>query len=441
MTSSTIRSAMTAVGLLVASAAQAQQDTTVRIDEHWRAYLGCWATSAGGVSGPMVCVVPTSAAQTVEFVTVVGDSVVSTTPVTASGARVARTRDNCTGWESGRWSIDERRLYTHSEFTCTGGTAQQQDGLLTMRYADTFSRIEGLKTRGGSRTRVVHFELEMDSTLYPKSIAARIPSVAALPAFGARMEAAAEVSPADVVDATKEVDASLVEAWLGDRGQKFALGASDLRALHASKVPEGVIDMMVALANPQYFTVARGGRPAARPSDPFVGRQNVTTLTPAQIAAITNEQCLSRLYGGYAQCNSTLMDWNDLYFPWSGYPIYRSFNRYSNQYGPFGPIYGNAWYGGNYGGGYGGGYVIVPVTPRDPEQPGRVINGRGYSQGGAPSGSSAEPRSPSIGTGSSDNGGGSSSGSSSSGGGGGGGGSAPASTGGGEQRTAKPRPP
>lgn len=436
MTSSTIRGALAAASVALASVAHAQQDTTVRIDEHWRAYLGCWATLSGGVTGPMVCVVPTSAAQTVEFVTVVGDSIVSTVPVTASATRVARTRDKCTGWESGRWSLDERRLYTHAEFTCPGGTVQQQDGLLTMRYADTFSRIEGVKTRGGLRTRVVHFDLEMDSTLYPKAIAARIPSVSAMPAFGARMEAAAEVSAADVVDATKELDASLVEAWLGDRGQKFDLGVNDLRALHASKVPETVIDMMVALANPQFFTVARGSAPAARPADPFRGRNGSTTLTPGQIAALSNDQCLSTVYGGYARCNSTLMNWNDLYFPWFGYPIYRGFSAYSNQYGPYGPIYGNSWYGGSNG----GGYVIVPVTPREPEQPGRVINGRGYSQGGASSGSSAEPRSPSVNSG--DFGGSSSSGSSStgSGGGGGGGGSAPASTGGGEQRTAKPRP-
>ncbi|MBC7841528.1 MAG: hypothetical protein H7099_04425 [Gemmatimonadaceae bacterium] len=434
MTSSPMRSVVACASLALASIAHAQQDTTVRIDEHWRAYLGCWATSSGGVSGPMVCVAPTSAAQTVEFITVVGDSIVSTTPVTASGARVELTRDKCAGWESGRWSLDERRLYTHSEFICPGGSAQKQDGLLTMRYADTFSRIEGVKTRGGARTRVVHFQLEIDSTLYPKSIVSRIPSVTAMPAFGARLEAAADVSPADVVDATKELDASLVEAWLGDRGQKFALGVNELRALHSSSVPESVIDMVVALANPRFFAVARDGAPVARPADPFRRRPSATTLTPGQIAALANDQCLSTLYGGYARCNSSLMNWNDLYFPWYGYPIYRGYSLYSNQFGPYGPIYGNSWYGGSNG----GGYVIVPVAPQNPEPPGRVINGQGYSQGGASRGSSAEPRSPSVG--SSDFGGSSSSGSSSTGGGGGGGGSAPASTGGGEQRTAKPRP-
>jgi hypothetical protein len=436
-----IRTAIAFAGVLCATTAHAQSDTTVRIDEHWRGYLGCWSTSAGGVVGPMVCIAPTASAQTVEFVSVDRDSITSRTLITASGERVERTRDKCKGWESGRWSMDERRLYTHAEFTCPGGTTQQQDGMLTMTSADEFSRIDGVKTRSGTRTRVVHFQLVMDSTLYPASIAARIPSVVAMPSFGARMEAAAEISPADVVDASKELDSPLVEAWLGDRKQKFALGVSDLRALHSSKVPEGVIDMMVALSNPRFFTLAQGGAPAARAADPFVRGRGYAN---EQVANRLGRICESLQRGATIACDDGF-GWTDAYFPWSGYPIYRGFysnfyGGYGAQWGPYGPIYAypqtGGWYGSNTP------IVIIPTTPRDTEQPGRVINGQGYSQGGASGGGQAEPRSPNVG---SDFGGSSSSGSSSSGGGSGGGGggassSGSSNSGGGEQRTAKPRP-
>ena len=431
-------SALLAAGMmLVATTVQAQKDSTVRIDEHWRAYLGCWASSASNITGPMVCVVPTSSPQTVEFVTVVGDSIVSTVPLTASGARIERTRDGCTGWESARWSIDERRLYTHAEFTCAGGVTQRANGLLAMRYADAFARIDGLRTRGAVRTRVVKFQLTMDSTLYPAAIAARIPSASSMPAFGARMEAAAEVSTADIVDASKELDSPIIEAWIADRGQRFGAGANELRAMKSAGVPEGVIDMVVAVSNPRYFTLAQNGAPMARPIDPFAQRRNGTgaSLTRAEIERLRMERQLA----GYGSAYGSLLDWNDLYFPWSGYGAYGRYGNslyggYSQYWGPFGPIYGS-------GGGWvtgGSPITIIPTTPSQSEQPGRVINGSGYSQGGSSSGRGAEPRSPSVGTWDS---GSSSSGSS---GGSTSGGAAPAPTpstaGGGEQRTAKPRP-
>ena len=447
--------ALLAAGMmLVATTVQAQKDTTVRIDEHWRAYLGCWTSAASNITGPMVCVVPTSSPQTVEFVTVVGDSIVSTVPLSASGARIELTRDGCTGWESARWSIDERRLYTHAEFTCAGGVTQRANGMLAMRYTDAFSRIDGLRTRGAVRTRVVNFQLTMDSTLYPAAIAARIPSASSMPAFGARMEAAAEVSTADIVDASKELDSPIIEAWIADRGQRFSAGANELRAMKSAGVPEGVIDMVVAVSNPRYFTLAQNGAPMARPIDPFQRRNgNAASLTRAEMERLRMERQL----GGYGTAYGNLFDWNDLYFPWSGYgaygrygnPLYGNplYGGYSQYWGPFGPIYGS-------GGGWvtgGSPIVIIPTTPSQSEPPGRVINGSGYSQGGSSSGRGAEPRSPSVGTwdsgsASSGSSGGSTSGSASSGSSGGStsGGAAPAPTpssaGGGEQRTAKPRP-
>lgn len=440
MTRLGVRSALLAAGvLLAASPLRAQRDSNVRIDEHWRAYVGCWASFTAGRSGPMVCVVPTSSASTVDFVTVVRDSIVSTIPISVTGGRITRTRDGCKGWESARWSLDERRLYTNSEFTCADGVKQTSSGLIAMREADAFSRIDGIRTRGAVRTRVVQFELTMDSTLYPAAIASRMPSAASMQSFAARMEASVEVSTADVVDASKDLDSPIVEAWIADRGQKFALRAKDLRAMKAAGVTDGVLDMVVAVSNPENFTLAQNGAPVARPNDPFQRRRGGYTENSAraELDRLRRAQQLGIYGNGYG----SLLDWTDMYLPLSGYGFgygygygrYSLYGGYGQYWGPFGPVYGT-------GGGWvtgGTPYVIVPGTP--PEPPGRVINGSGYSQGGASTGRGAEPRSPSVG---SYNGGNTSTGSS-----GGGSSASPApaaapssNAGGGGQRTAKPRP-
>ena len=430
--------AMFAAGMLIAAAsAHAQQDRTVRIDEHWRAYLGCWATSTATVPvGPMVCVVPTSNAQTVEFVTVDGDSVISTTPFTASGSRVELTRNGCSGWESARWSIDERRLFSQAEYTCADGSKQQQQSIISMRYADTFTRIDGIRSGKGYLARVMHFQVIMDSSVVPPAVASRIPSMTQMPSFNARLQAAAELSTADIVDASKALESPIVEAWLADRNQRVSANVNDLRAMKASGVPEGVIDMVVAIANPQYFTLAQNGAPTTRPTDPFDRRNaNGMNLTRAELERLR----LERQYGAFGGRFVGPLDWWDPYSGWSNYG-YGTYNRFGGIYGGYPQYWGFPQYGGNGGGWVSGApIVIVPTTP--PEPPGRVINGSGYSQGGVSTGRGAEPRSPSVGSwdsGSSGSGGGVSTSS----GGSGGGGNAPSSppSGGGEQRTAKPRP-
>ena len=436
---------LAAVFVLAASMAQAQRDSNVRIDEHWRAYVGCWATSAAGKSGAMVCVVPTSSASTVDFVTVVRDSVVSTVPLSVTGGRIGIAHDGCKGWESARWSLDERRLYTNAEFTCADGVKQTASGMIAMRDADAFTRIEGLRTRGAVRTRVVEFQLMTDSTLYPAAIASRMPSATSMQSFGARMEASAEASTADVVDASKALDSPIVEAWIADRGQKFTVAANDLRAMQASGVSDGVIDMVVAVSNPEYFTLAQNGAPVARPSDPFRQRRAgyAENSARAELDRLRRAQQLGTCGNGYG----SLLDWTELYLPLAGYGYpcgygygsHALYGGYPQYWGQFGPYYGS-------GGGWvtgGRPVVIIPGSPAEP--PGHVINGSGYSQGSAPTGGTAGPRSPNVG---SYNGGNTSTGSSSgSGGGGGSSGASPApapapspSTGGGEQRTAKPRP-
>ena len=423
------------IGALIGATTAQAQTERVAIDPHWRAFLGCWASSAAGSVGPVVCLVPTASADRIEMISVVNDSIISRVPITASGARTEVTRDGCTGWESGRWSDDDRRFFTRAEFRCDGGATQTASGIFAMTHSDAFTRIEGVKTKGATRVRAINF-VWLDTVAVPPAIAARLPRFDAIPAVGARIEAAATVGTADVVEASKQVDGEVVEAWLADRGQPFGVAAKDLRALRDAGVPTGVIDMVVAISHPKVFSIASGGQAGGRPEAMGIRQPRSTDANrEVMLAEMRMMRVRSALSYG----------WGDMFFPYYGTSSLYGLGFFS----PFaGGYYGgiNNWYGGRFGGygGFGNGifvgnqpYVIVPQGPRPASADrARVVNGAGYSQNGAASSGIARP-SPSVNSGGYSGGysGGSGGGASSAGSAG------SAGAGGGDGgRTAKPRP-
>jgi len=433
----TFRTATLIAGALFAATSLRAQGTLTKVDPRWHAFLGCWETSGSGSRGPMVCLLPTDATQRIEMLTVSNDSILSRTFVTSTGQRTPVTRDGCTGWERAEWSEDERRLFTRAEFRCGSGAMQVASGIYSMSDENSFSRIEGAKTTSGERTRVVNFGWTYPVRV-PPAIAARLPNLDKMPISAARMEAAATLTMADVIEASKAVEPGVVEAWLGDRGQPFTVAGRDLRRLHDAGVRPNVIDMVVAVSHPQTFALAPGR--AAGGGSPDFARRNTDGLGSAERMAYERELRLLRMQSGFG------LGWGDNMFPFYG------MNRF-NGGGFFSPFYGGAfngwngfgspyWHNGGFlnqfnpgfigGGGFGGGggfigggpFVIVPARPTQTD-PGRVVNGSGYSQTrGASGGGGARPT-PAVSNGGNSNGSGSGSGSATSGSG---------------SRTAKPRP-
>jgi hypothetical protein len=418
---------LAALGLLLAAPAFAQHDPTVRIDERWRPFLGCWSSQSGGLPGPAVCVVGTADPHTVELLSLAGDSITTRLTVNASGEKFLLAKDGCTGWEQGVWSADERRLFLHSEFSCGGGALQKMSSMYAVASASRFSRIESVTTRAATGVRVITFRAAASDASLPLAIRNRIPDPSDLRSYAARLEAGTPLSTANVVEAAKRMNAPIVEAWLADRGQSFALAGTDLRALRNAGVSSDVIDMMVAVSNPRVFSLAQSGRPEPRAGD-------ATRALPGNRMPAYYDPTLRGVYTGFDPCNSA--------FSYAGYPqsswygsnggcLYNSFlNPYASCVSSF-TCANSGWAYGR------GPYVIVATptsTPTTPRRPGQVVNGSGYSQGSdSETGRRATPV----------NDGGSrtatSVGSSSSGG-GGGSAPAPSASGGGEQRTAKPRP-
>ncbi len=428
-------------GVLLATSSLQAQSAGPRVDPRWRPFLGCWATFGAGTRGPTVCLLPTDAPERIEMVSVSSDSVLSRTIVTSNGVRTAVTRDGCSGWESGTWSDDDRRLFTRAEFSCGGGATQVATGVYSMTTPEAFARIEGVKTKGTARARVVNF-VWVDTVRVPPAVASRLPDFTALRISGSRAEAASDLVLPDVIEATKTVESDVAEAWIANRGQPFAVSARNLRSLRDAGVPSTVIDMVVAVSHPKAFAVTPGLPPGASAQAFTPG--NLSALSFSEREAYEREIRNLRMRGAFASGFGDPMfnmfgfnQWNNGFFSpfqWNGFG-----NPYFYNGGFFNPynVYGNPGFGGGLGGGViigGGPYVIGPARPAQTD-PGRVINGSGYSATSGSGGGGIARPTPSVSSGGYSGGGSSSGGTS-----GGGSASSGGASGGGGERTAKPRP-
>ncbi len=245
------------VALLLAAAATASAQNP---DPRWLAWLGCWAprgaaAPAAGAKAHVVCVTPLADVAGVEVASVVDTQVVSRDTVLATGERRAISRDGCEGWESADWSSEGQRVYLHSEYACPGGLRRTSSGLMALTADGAWLDVQGVVLRGRTAVHVAKYE---DAGL-PVTLPDEIWEVLlhrAWPVGRSRLAAMARPTPADVVEASRNLDPALVEAWLAENGQGFDLDAKQLAALSDAGVADSVIDVMVALSYPGVFAIS-----------------------------------------------------------------------------------------------------------------------------------------------------------------------------------------
>jgi hypothetical protein len=365
------------------------------VDPRWLAFLGCWESST--VAQLQVCVVPAAGTSAVDLVTVADGQIATRERITATGERVASAPDGCPGWESAEWSPEGQRVYLRGESECSGGARRSASGLIAMSPNGEWLHVQSVTVGGGQTgVRVLRYREASAGLRLPADVAAPPPG-GVWAVSRARAAAGARLTEADVIEVSRHVDATVLEAWLAERQEQIGLDAKRLLALADAGVPDRVIDLMVAMAYPAAFSKTVAARP--EPAAP----QGGSTFDPF---------CFDYLYG----CPGLMYD------------PYSAFSPYSYGY--------RGGRGGGYGGGwYNGGYPVIIVyqgTGGAARSHGRVVNGRGYSAGEMPGTAQAGAR-PHIGS-SQPSGGSAGSGSS------GGSSRSGSSSGSGEQRTAKPRP-
>jgi uncharacterized membrane protein YgcG len=389
--------------LLAAPCSWAAQ--TPQRDSRWQPWLGCWTPSpapAGVLSestAQQVCVVPAAGTSAVDIVTVSGNRILSREHVEASGEHRKSERDGCVGWESAEWSSDARRVYLQSEYDCTGGVKRSTTGLIATSANGDWLDLVGVAMRNNIGVRVLRHHASVPLPTLPAEIASAVDARSRATETLRIASAVWPILNADIVDASRHVNAAVVEAWLAESRQAFTVSAARLVQLADAGVDGRVIDMMVALAYPKVFSI--------RPSPTTIGALAIKERSGSAGDVIA--------LGSFGDCGPYFSGLS--LYGWDGCSPY-GYARYGTQYGysRYDDLLG-------YGGWYVAGQPVVIIRPSDTPASthGQVINGRGYTAG--TSGDSGATASGSSGS--------SSAGSS------GGGSSAPASSGG--DRTAVPR--
>lgn len=341
---------LVAAALLANVAPARAQDTPV--DSRWIAYLGCWQ-SVGEGKNSTVCVVPATDMSAVDLVTVENGEVVKAEQIIANGARIATTRGECTGWQSAEWSAVSDRLYMHAEESCPGWGTRTGSGVIALDRAGQLLHIQGSTVGMKTGVRVQRYrEAETDLVL-PSEVKDALDALDLdLRAIGqAHAAATASLAVDDVVEASRQLDTDVVEAWLVERGGSFTLNADRLVTLADAGVPSRITDLMIALSYPGVFSIDdvlhRGSRRGEAAESYAGGAGLMYPVTPWYGSCVMESYCdgFDRLYPyGYDS------------YP-RNYPIIIIFN--------------------GSGGGSGG----------SARSHGRVVNGQGYQEG---DGSSAD---------------------------------------------------
>jgi hypothetical protein len=403
-------------GLLLLAAVTPALDAQAT-DARWQAWLGCWTPPdpvvrvvGAALPSHVVCVVPTSSTSAVDIATVENGRIVDRQRMDTDGARHPATRDGCTGWESAQWSTGNRRVFVRSEFSCAGGLTRSSSGVLAINGLGQWLDVQGVSSGGNKGVRVVRYRESTETGALSGEIAEALAG-RGMPVSAARVSAAAPLTIADIVEASHRLDAGVVEAWLvefnaGAGMKPGALNAKQLAALADEGVPDGVIDVIVALAYPKVFALnpatregefraGEGGQRAGGMSRgiggfPVIGYDAYGYPIYAADSWMRNGACAgygfsSSYYSGFGCSPYCLGYYGVSSFDCSryGYSRYGLYGYNSFGYGGYG--YGGYGYGPGYGWYPGSQPVIIVVKGPEPsgtEQPhGRVVKGRGYTQG------------------------------------------------------------
>jgi hypothetical protein len=345
-----------AIVLLIVSGAARAQDLSpqVRIDSRWQPWLGCWTlndiVTAIVHPGQQVCVVPASGTSAVDVVSLDGPRILSRERIAATGERHTVEAGGCTGWQRAEWSPDGHRVYLTSEATCQDGITRRSAGLFAISSSGDWLHVGSMTVGDHSSVGVI---VQSPSIFVPSvpDVASALQPIDRASVMGARAGASRPIAVADITEVTHHVSAAVVEAWLAASGQVFTVDARQLVALADAGVPDRVIDMVVALANPQAFAIVPSG------------------TAPGELAVVSADRTdLDPLF---------LDEWG----PWP-YGVF-SVEAFAPGLPPYAGTPGRGWYAGRPP------LVIVP-TPNGrggDASHGQVVSGRGYVAGsGATSG-------------------------------------------------------
>jgi hypothetical protein len=387
--------AIAALALVAPNSAQAQGQYGV--GPRWLGWHGCWTAAPSGQvieNGPdaprTVCITPTRDVDVVDISAIADGKVVSRDRIDASGRPQAIDGTGCKGTQTARWSADGRRVFLKSSVTCEG-VPTEMSAILAMTAGGNWLDVRRVAAGEGVDVRAARYRDVGLPRDVPTEIASALDTRGNFIAQDARAENGAPVGTNAIIEASRLVDASVVEAWIIENGQRYAVDARTLTQLADAGVPARVTDAMVS--------VEKEAQAATRTAS------NVNYYSPYGWNTYGDR------YGAYSR--GTADAWNQgtssrftvnvytTYDPW-GYGFW-PYGGYRYGYAPFGYgfRYGRGeFFGFDYVNPYGSywgrsyynnprnrvGYVYPPVIvlhndPTNTAPRGRSVKGDGYTPG------------------------------------------------------------
>jgi hypothetical protein len=244
------------------------------------------------------------------------------------GSRQTVDKSNCTGWQSTNYIPEAGMIISSSEMNCKDtGAFTTVDAKLILN-ADQMVDILQLKAAG--ETRIAARRLTLQRDLPPSNNAEPVNA-----GVIARMNASQAWNLDTVIQLSKTVDAQVIEAALVEKRVVLDLNSKALKQLKNSKMPDGIIDLLVALAHPEKFLITQNGKAAFKPNVAAVsgnsGRLNTPNYSYSYVPSVNYYPGLfyncynglyPNIYGGFSCYNYYSALWWD-------YPVYFS-NRYNN---------------------------------------------------------------------------------------------------------------
>lgn len=379
-------------------------------DPRFQPWMGCWTTTAGGgiqAGAPnKACVVRSSTvAGSVDVLLYASDSLVSRSALPRPGVETGRSLEDCSGVETAAWASGNTKLVLRADFTCAAGLKRTETGLMSMTPEGNWLQLQHVRVGNSEATTSTRFSYDPAATASHGTQSGGTASTAT-----ARMAVGAPASPEQVLELSQLVPPALTEVWLAETGVMFHLNGKLLADLSRRGMPGSVIDMMVAVSNPDVFAVRSSefsgglmGQPGMQGAAQQGVQQGITsntvgvqTLSNAPGTVVLRERvyCGAFCYGPGGM-GAWGFGWQYGYGPWDPWMRYDPYMAgYGYPYGISPYSYpGAGVYPYRYGGGvfYGGPVIVVNGKSSNGYQmPGQAVNGRGYaprSSGGSAAGS------------------------------------------------------
>jgi hypothetical protein len=240
-----------ALGFIAPGSAQAQAQYGA--GPRWLGWQGCWTAAPSGqviensADAPrIVCITPTRDPDVVDIAAIAEGKVVTRDRIDASGRTQPIEGTSCKGTQTARWSGDGRRVFLKSSVKCDG-VQTEMSAILAMTAGGNWLDVRRVTAGEGTDVRVARYRDVGIPRDVPTEVASLLDTRGNFIAQDARAENGAPVGANAIIEASRLVDASVVEAWIFESGQRYAVDARALTQLADAGVPARVTDAMVSV--------------------------------------------------------------------------------------------------------------------------------------------------------------------------------------------------